>query len=157
MIRLFLAALIIHFSLVYSAVNASVIVVTSAGAIRGSLSAEGDVASFFNVPYAEAPVQSLRFAAPSPKTTWNETLDCTQPPSFVHDSCPQFHLVDRVFIGQEDCLKLNIFAPWPLASNASLMVFIPGGGFVVGSGYHHALYDGTLLARQHNAVVIVMQ
>ena len=72
-------------------------------------------------------------------------------------SCPELHVVDRVFIGREDCLKLNIYAPWPLPSDAPVMIFIPGGGFVVGSGYHHGLYDGTQLARQHGAIVVVMQ
>ncbi len=76
--------------------DASVTVITSAGTIRGALSAEGDVASFFNVPYAEAPVNALRFAAPVPKQPWTSTLDCTTPPSFLHDSCPEFHIVCRV-------------------------------------------------------------
>jgi para-nitrobenzyl esterase len=155
-------ALILAFSIVACAVSvaaadATVTVVTAAGAIRGALSAEGDVASFFNVPYAEAPVHDLRFAAPIPKQSWNSTLDCSQPPSYAHDSCPELHVVDRVFIGREDCLKLNIYAPWPLPSGAPVMIFIPGGGYVVGSGYHHGLYDGTHLALQHGAVVIVMQ
>ena len=140
-----------------AAANSAVTVVTAAGAIRGSLSAEGDVASFFNVPYAEAPIDALRFAAPVPKQSWNATLDCSTPPSFLHDSCPEFHIVDRVFIGREDCLMLNVYAPWPVPSNAPVMIFIPGGGFVVGSGYHHGLYDGSQLARQHGAVVVVMQ
>ncbi len=140
-----------------AAADSTATVVTAAGTLRGSLSAEGDVVSFFNVPYAEAPVDSLRFAAPVPKQPWNTTLDCTQPPSYFHDSCPELHIVDRVFIGKEDCLKLNIYAPWPLASNAPVMIFIPGGGYIVGSGYHHGLYDGAQLARLHRAVVVVMQ
>ena len=140
-----------------AAADSTVTVVTAAGALRGSLSAEGDVASFFNVPYAEAPVNSLRFAAPVPKQPWSTTLDCTQPPSYLHDSCPELHIADRVYIGREDCLKLNIYAPWPLTSNAPVMIFIPGGGYIVGSGYHHGLYDGAQLARLHGAVVVVMQ
>ena len=148
---------IIAAALSVAAADTSVTIITSAGTIRGALSAEGDVASFFNVPYAEAPVNALRFAAPVPKQPWTSTLDCTTPPSFLHDSCPEFHIVDRALIGREDCLKLNIYAPWPLPSDAPVMIFIPGGGFVVGSGYHHGLYDGTQLARQHGAVVVVMQ
>jgi para-nitrobenzyl esterase len=153
---LFIALLIVSV-LSLAAADASVTVVTTAGQIRGSLSPERDIVSFFNVPYAEAPVDSLRFAPPAPKQSWRAPLDCTQQPSYLHDSCPELHIADHVFIGREDCLKLNIYAPWPLASNASLMVFIPGGGYVVGSGYHHGLYDGAQLARTHGAVVIVMQ
>jgi para-nitrobenzyl esterase len=154
---LILAFSIVAWALSVAAADATVTVVTAAGSIRGALSAEGDVASFFNVPYAEPPVHALRFAAPIPKQSWNSTLDCSQPPSYAHDSCPELHIVDRVFIGREDCLKLNIYAPWPLATGAPVMIFIPGGGYVVGSGYHHGLYDGAQLARQHGAVVVVMQ
>ena len=152
-----ITALLIAAALSPAAADTSAVVVTAAGAIQGSLTSDGLVASFFNVPYAEAPVDSLRFAAPVPKQPWNSTLDCSQPPSYFHDSCPELHIVDRVYIGREDCLKLNIYAPWPLPSNASVMIFIPGGGYVVGSGYHRGLYDGAQLARAHGAVVIVMQ
>jgi para-nitrobenzyl esterase len=152
-----LAFSIVAWALNLAAADSTATVVTASGAIRGALSDEGDVVSFFNVPYAEAPVHDLRFAAPIPKQSWNMTLDCSHLPSYFHDSCPELHIVDRVFIGREDCLKLNIYAPWPLTSDAPVMIFIPGGGYVVGSGYHHGLYDGTQLARQHRAVVVVMQ
>jgi hypothetical protein len=155
--RVMLIASLIVLALSLAAADTSATVSTASGQIRGSISPEGDVASFFNVPYAESPEHSLRWAAPVPKQPWNTTLDCTQTPSYFRDSCPELHIVDRVFIGREDCLKLNIYAPWPLPSDAPVMIFIPGGGYIVGSGYHHGLYDGAQLARSHGAVVIVMQ
>ena len=82
---------IIAAALSVTSADTSVTIITSAGTIRGALSAEGDVASFFNVPYAEAPVNALRFAAPVPKQPWASTLDRGR--LAVQLDCPPQHII----------------------------------------------------------------
>uniref|UniRef100_A0A183CDK6 COesterase domain-containing protein n=1 Tax=Globodera pallida TaxID=36090 RepID=A0A183CDK6_GLOPA len=73
---------------------------------------------FRGIPYAEAPVGTLRFKKPMRKQRWEREFSATEygPP------CVQFmdfHKNDR-FSAQnmraesEDCLSLNIFAPYPV-------------------------------------------
>lgn len=67
---------------------------------------------------------------------------------------------------ETDCLVLNVFAPHGAAKAVSdgsqgttmrpVMVFLHGGGFVVGSG-SQSLYNASLLAKRADAVVVVVQ
>lgn len=54
----------------------------------------------------------------------------------------------------EDCLFLNVWAPSG-AKNLPVMVFIHGGGFIIGDG-STPLYDGENLAKQNNMVVVTL-
>ena len=67
--------------------------------------------------------------------------------------CPQFSRYYSIFIGDEDCLYLNI---WTAAKSTKerrpVMVWIHGGGFTRGSG-SSASYDGEILSRK--GVVLV--
>lgn len=84
----------------------------SGGSIRGQymVSHKGrGIRAFKNIPYAEPPIGSLRFADPVPKAPWKDDLTLST------DSilCPQVDNVYGVgmFMGQEDCLYLNVYAP----------------------------------------------
>jgi para-nitrobenzyl esterase len=72
---------------------------------------------------------------------------------------------DRVFVGDEDCLYLNVFRPsgaeQPGAELLPVIVFIHGGYLVTGSaslGYPFpiAVYDGSRLAQNANVVVVTL-
>jgi para-nitrobenzyl esterase len=110
---------------------------TALGRLRGI--ADNQVQSFLGVPYAKPPVQERRFAAPQPIEPWSDVRDATVPgPNAPHrlndfsglDTVP---LVGEGWIKGDDYLTLNIWRPAAESSGFPVMVFIHGGGFVVGS------------------------
>ncbi|MFP6655734.1 MAG: carboxylesterase family protein, partial [Myxococcota bacterium] len=126
--------------------------------------AEHDTHAWLGLPYAKPPVDELRWRAPEPPEAWADTLDalgfgspCVQLGSSlggVPSDDPDG------FVGAEDCLYLNIWAPRSepdrVASGEDrlpVMVWIHGGGNQVGhSGL--AMYDGARLAGTENVVVV---
>ncbi|XP_046738954.1 esterase E4-like [Diprion similis] len=86
---------------------------------------------FKGIPFAQPPIGNLRFKGPVPAEAWNGTLDGSvdSPP------CPQ--LDGTVFIGDEDCLYLNVYTPQlPTSDNSTLlpvMLFAYGGGYKTGT------------------------
>ncbi|KAK7590849.1 hypothetical protein V9T40_002462 [Parthenolecanium corni] len=79
--------------------------------------------AFLGVPFAEPPIGELRFQNPKPITEpWLGTLDATQYPPL----CPQF-LGTLGFLGEEDCLYLNVYTPFlpnTTNSNTKLPVWV---------------------------------
>lgn len=65
----------------------SLVVLTSHGPVRGRI-ADG-VARYFNIPYAAAPVDALRFRAPEPHATWTDVREAIElgpnAPDFLKD------------------------------------------------------------------------
>jgi para-nitrobenzyl esterase len=53
----------------------------------------------------------------------------------------------------EDCLYLNVYTPQPAARGLPVMVWIHGGGFVLGAGSD---YDGSALAAKGNLIVVTI-
>lgn len=71
--------------------------------------------------------------------------------------CPQIRLSKSLpFLGNEDCLFLNVYKPANATNTTGLPVlfWIYGGGFMLGDGYEFGLYDAQLLASTHNVVVV---
>ncbi|XP_059613937.1 esterase B1-like [Phlebotomus argentipes] len=107
---------------------------TALGLIRG-VKSEGILGakylSFFRIPYAKPPLGDLRFRDPQPPESWEETLDCT----VESQGCAQNMLFMNGFIGDEDCLHVNVYTknlnPKRLLP---VMLYIHGGGFVCGAG-----------------------
>ena len=84
--------------------------------------------AFYGVPYAQPPVDQLRFLPPVPAAEWEGgTLKALDPPPM----CPQLD-GDQV-VGEEDCLQLSIFTPATGDEKLAVMVFIHGGAFLHGS------------------------
>ena len=109
-----------------------------------------NVTIFRNVPYAQTP---MRFARP-------------KPPAFVQlnghgqgneISCPQF-FVGSIYIGQEDCLYLDIYTPSSFNTSSNLPVFawIYGGAYQMGSKHEFGLYDATHLVSKYGYVFVAM-
>ena len=110
------------------------------------------VAAFRNVPFAAAPVGSLRWAPPAAAPAWTGERDASK----AGPSCPQVMNANGTPNAggangpmSEDCLQLNIFAP-AAATKAPVMVWIHGGSHTMGAGW---VYDGTNFAR--DGVVLV--
>ncbi|KAF9022991.1 alpha/beta-hydrolase [Rhodocollybia butyracea] len=102
------------------------------------------------MPYAQPPVNNLRLAAPlSLNTTWKGTRDATEyspicigyPSGGAND--------DAGFELSEDCLTLNVVRPTGVAegSNVPVMLWIYGGGFVMGGSADHR-YNGTWIVQR---------
>lgn len=124
---------------------------TTLGPVLGMREEEGGVAmiSFRGIPYAEPPLGVLRFMPPVPAASWGEK------PLFANASASP--CVQRLQMGSEDCLFLDIYTPeGALLSNSSLavIVYIYGGGFMFGQG---TTYDGAFPMLQRDVIVVVPQ
>lgn len=114
------------------------------------------VRSFLGIPFAEPPVGERRFAAPQPVRPWQGVRDA----GAFGASAPQSAMIlplPGMDVGptDEDCLYLNVFAPAGGAAGKPVMVWIHGGGFVIGSG-SQSVYDGSQLARRGDVVVVTV-
>lgn len=134
------------------------------GVVKGHT--EGEVVSFKGIPYAAAPVGELRFRAPQRATAWSGVLDAAS----YKSTCPQMKdpLEEYPFPGRvvstpagkaeiyesEDCLHLNVWTPAADGKKRPIMVYIPGGAFVVGNGSSD-FYNGSQLA-SHDVVVVTL-
>lgn len=130
-----------------SSQHAATIVDTPVGQLRG-LAADG-VRTFLGVPYAAPP---RRFELPAAREGWSGVLEASdRGPSAPHRirDLPQIDAVPLVGRGSDggdgDYLRANIWAPEG-AQDAPVMVWIHGGGFVVGSK-DAPVSDGTEFAR----------
>ncbi|WP_338503564.1 carboxylesterase family protein [Sphingomonas kaistensis] len=130
--------------------SGDVVVTTAAGAVRGVRS--GAVERFLGLPYAAPPVGALRFAEPQPAASWQGERDATH----GGVTAPQCHnpfpaldvapLIGTDQAGGNDYLTLNIWRPAGGGSALPVMVWIHGGGFVIGSK-DASVSDGSAFAR----------
>ncbi|MEB3068335.1 carboxylesterase/lipase family protein [[Mycobacterium] vasticus] len=102
-----------------------------------------------SIPYAQPPVGPLRFRAPRPAQPWSGVRHCH---GFAN-CAPQERMYTILGPGRfqradEDCLTLNVVAPEePAQGPLPVMVFIHGGGYILGSSAT-PIYDGAALARR---------
>ena len=114
----------------------------------------GGVRVFRGIPYAAAPVGTLRWRPPQPVRPWHGVRACTQ----FGSSCPQSGAPiggGRLPAAQsEDCLYLNVWTPAHARDERlPVMVWIHGGGFITGSGSLPKTYGENLSGREHVVVV----
>jgi len=127
---------------------------TAQGPVSGVLDDKSGVCSFLGIPYAAAPVGELRFKKPLEHAPWTEPLATVK----VGNQCPQQAgpMTDADIPMSEDCLYLNVWQPAAArAGKKPVMVFIHGGGFVVGSG-GNAAYNGATLAKFGDVLVVTL-
>lgn len=126
---------------------------TPRGEVRGTTDA-GGMHAFLGIPYAAAPVGSLRFEPPHPRAAWTSPLDATAYGATApqrESTGPLAELLPNVVIAGDDYLNLNVWTPDTTAS-LPVMVFVHGGSFTSGSGAVGG-YDGGAFAR--DGVVLV--
>jgi para-nitrobenzyl esterase len=140
------------------AIDPDLIVGTPGGPVRGAR--ERGLRIWRSIPYAAPPVGPLRFRPPQPVTRWDGVLDC-----LVHRSRAwQSQSIPNPLVPSlpdppcdEDCLTLSVTVPdaptptggWPV------LIWVHGGGYVVGSGAGGAVGDGDELAR-HGMIVVTI-
>lgn len=131
-------------------------VITQEGPILGAV--DEDIFVFKGIPYAAPPVDTLRWRPPQPVQSWSEPLDTKE---HGHSSFQNWELCEKIGGGDprplgEDCLYLNVWTPQLDVKAAPLpvMVWIHGGGYVLGSG-GLPVYIGTPLARRDVVIVCV--
>jgi para-nitrobenzyl esterase len=117
------------------------------------------------VPFAKPPVGDLRWKAPVDPDPWHRPRLTQQ----FGNACAQYGRIygpgannryDETIgttlnqaVGKEDCLYLNIWRPANHRGDLPVIVFVHGGSDV--SGYTaDPVYDGAVLARTANAVVV---
>ncbi|KAH9481758.1 putative secreted lipase [Psilocybe cubensis] len=102
------------------------------GVFRGVTQVNGPD-KFLGIPFAQPPVGNLRFKAPVPITEPStEIFDA----SAFGDACPQPANPPGLTLGAaigEDCLRLNVFRPANISSDAKLpvMVWLHGGAYTI--------------------------
>lgn len=109
---------------------------------------------FKGIPYAAPPVGLLRWKPPQPANPWSTPrvaqsfgFDCLQ-------NRPEWDEYQSAMAMSEDCLTLNIWTPASESETGKLpvMVFIHGGGFVIGSS-SQPVADGAALASRGAVIV----
>jgi len=129
----------------------------SVGVVRGVV--DDGLRVFKGIPYAEAPIGEQRLEPAVASGPWHEPLDASR----FGPSCPQdlaglgWALGDEANVFSEDCLSLNVWAHDDVdnapAKKRPVMVFIYGGGFIVG-GSSWPTYDMAELAREGDVVAV---
>ncbi|XP_029436114.1 acetylcholinesterase isoform X2 [Rhinatrema bivittatum] len=156
--------LLLSVTLVSAQSNNELVVNTKAGKVRGIKVPvlSNYISAFLGIPFAEPPLGKMRFRRPEPKKQWSGTLDASSFPNVC------FQYVDTLYPGfpgtemwnpnremSEDCLYLNVWVPFPRPKNATVLVWIYGGGFYSGSSSLD-VYDGKYLSSVENIVVVSM-
>eukprot|EP00918_Siedleckia_nematoides_P052807 GHVU01115329.1.p1 GENE.GHVU01115329.1~~GHVU01115329.1.p1 ORF type:complete len:208 (+),score=16.64 GHVU01115329.1:442-1065(+) len=133
-----------------------VTVSTKSGTIRGILesTSSGDVTRFLGIPFAEPPVEKLRFMPPQPVKQWTETLDALKQKLSCIQVAVMLALGNLGPFG-EDCLYLNIITPGNASqiTNKPVLVYIYGGAFTMGAT---KIYDGTKFASQGDVIFVTI-
>lgn len=127
------------------------IVSTSTGELRGYI--QDGVKVYLGIPYAKPPTGSLRYKPPEPQPKWDGVFNAYE----YGPVCPQVYdpveMEPGEKVREENCLTLNIWAPDSTSDKKAVMVFIHGGGFVVG-GSKERLYNGTTLVNKGDLIVV---
>jgi carboxylesterase type B len=108
----------------------SEIVEIDVGKVEGTLlkSRSGNVFhAFYKIPYAEPPLNELRFKAPQPVKKWNGVLDGTKPGPACYQPLKDIEM-------SEDCLFINVFTK-NLTKSKPVMIWIHGGAFEAGGAF----------------------
>jgi len=129
----------------------NLLISTSSGEVEGIK--KKNVIIFEDIPYAQPPINNLRWKAPreilsSAKILPKENNYCIQRPSNLGGANG-----DGFYVGSEDCLYLDVFIPKQIDQSKKLpvMFWIHGGGNTSGL---KDLYDFSKMVSRHNVIVV---
>ncbi|XP_069361712.1 esterase FE4-like [Maniola hyperantus] len=106
------------------------VVRVGSGLVRGTVSDDGRIYMYLGIPYATVDKRN-RFQAPLPPPKWEGIFEARN----ENTRCPQ-RMFGPIIVGDENCLKLNVYTPVDRTPGNLLpvMVFIHGGCFLEGAG-----------------------
>ncbi len=134
--------------------NKSDIIDTTYGKIQGYK--ENGLVIFKGVPYAEPPINELRFSPPVEKKPWDDVLDASEYGHCAYQGYSQLEdFTGKLQPESEDCLNLNIWTPNVDNKKRPVMFWIHGGAFIMGGGID-TMYDGSALARRGDVVIVTI-
>ncbi len=148
----------------------SATVTTREGPVVGVSNDERDVEIFAGIPYAAPPVGDLRWRVPRLPAPRAEVLTADRFSDVPVQGTSTFFTralsrvveipLEETFLNpypvSEDSLTLNVWrSTKPKAAKLPVLVYIPGGGFVTGSGAL-PLYDGEALASRGDVLTITI-
>ena len=117
-------------------------------------------AAFLGIPFAEAPVGELRFAAPVPKAPWQGVLDAAEFGATAQRGDPGVTLIPEPSIEGDATLNVNVYTPAIPAGDGTggpcmpVLVYIHGGGYFAGSPAS-PWYDGRNFTRDGVVTVTI--
>jgi len=128
------------------------IIKSSTGKLKGYL--ENGLCIFKGIPYAQPPIDDLRFRDPVEKEPWQGILEAVKfgyiaPQPDIVGSSIRYHPQN------EDCLTLNIWTPECDNKKRPVMFWIHGGGFHYGGG-PSPRYNGEFLSRRGDICVVTI-
>jgi para-nitrobenzyl esterase len=129
---------------------------TDAGLVAGELrDTEANLRVYRGIPYAAPPVGPLRWRPPQPVKPWPGIRVCREFGAVCWQPEPPVGAgrTDRSRMS-EDCLTLNVWTAAGPRDRLPVLVWIHGGGHVIGSG-SQTYYEGSSLARR-GAVVVTL-
>lgn len=148
-----------------SALSSEIIVKTNLGSIQGSQLhtwKDSEFYGFRGIRYAKAPVNDLRFKDPVAVERWDGVLDGSKDGPM----CPQPGKEEAEY--SEDCLRLNVYVKKvPYCGNYTsssedcsvtkkpVLLYIPGGGYYVGSGVSSD-YGGPYYLMEHDIILVTI-
>jgi para-nitrobenzyl esterase len=129
----------------------STVAQTSYGAVEGERRTHH--LAFRGIPFAAPPIGKRRFAAPEPPEPWASVRSALEFGASAIQGEAFAPGAGAEGSTSEDCLYLNVFTPGLDRRRRPVLVFIHGGGFIVGSS-SSPLYDGGRLAEVGDQVVV---
>ncbi len=122
------------------------------GVLEGRI--EDGLAVFRGVPFARV---TERWARPVAEPCWSGLLDASVPgPASPQRPGAMMRMLGMGDIASaEECLSLQVWTPGLDAERRPVLVWLHGGGFTTGAG-SLPIYDGSVLARRGDAVVVTV-
>ncbi|KAI5643543.1 carboxylesterase family domain-containing protein [Phthorimaea operculella] len=111
-------------------ISSDLVVETSIGSIRGVKAEDGNYTMFLGIPFAKVNESNI-FGESIPQAPFDEIFEANTETT----RCPQVEEFNSTAVGDLDCLQLNVYLPDIANTSQSLlpvMVYIYGGGFVIG-------------------------
>ncbi|MBR9981236.1 MAG: carboxylesterase family protein, partial [Desulfatitalea sp.] len=95
---------------------------------------------YYGIPFAEPPVDALRWKAPQDPAPWSGTLAATERKQVCTQAgmSPTWHASGEI-IGGEDCLYLDVYRPNNAQRDLPVYVYLHGGANRFGGA---SSYDG---------------
>ena len=123
---------------------------TTAGVLEGVwVDDVADIAVYRGVPFAQPPVDDLRWRPPVPVEAWDgrRVADAFGPACWQARNADNSPYARGELPRSEDCLTLNVWTPAQAGEARPVMVWFHGGGHSSGVG-SAKIFDGTAMARK---------